>query len=208
MKVNTIMEPRYKDALYTTFIAARCCYSSKGYDELSVEFESARAERLVRHLIKLGHLSVIEHVSVTFFVADVSRALTHQLVRHRLASYSQQSQRHVKAGDVIVPGEIAKHKDALVVFDDICKSSKDAYNRLLELGMKKEDARAVLPNATKTNIVMTMNLRELRHFIQMRATPQAQTEIRTLAKFILWKMLALYPAFFGDLEELLYDAWV
>lgn len=155
-------------------------------------------EKLVRLLVNSGHLSTFEHASFTFGVDGISRACSHQLVRHRLASYSQQSQRYVKFGEgsgFVVPPKIAEDAAALAVFEEAMRSAQEAYDRLVELGKAgglkdeavQEDARFVLPNAAETRIVVTMNARELRHFFGVRCCRRAQWEINALA----WHMLFL-----------------
>ncbi|MCD6407688.1 FAD-dependent thymidylate synthase, partial [bacterium] len=140
---------------------------------------------------------VLEHVKFTFGVEGVSRALTHQLVRHRIASYSQQSQRYVKAEnfEYIIPPLIEKDEILKKEFLTIMEEIKETYNRILkrfeEIGIKGEkanqDARYILPNAAATKIVITMNARELLHFFRVRCCSRAQWEIRELA----YKMLEI-----------------
>jgi len=137
-----------------------------------------------------GHFSTLEHASYTFAVDGVSRALTHQLVRHRLASFNQQSQRYVKFIDglnVITPESISGDAERQKVFDEAIEAGLAAYEKLIEAGVPAEDARYLLPNAAETKIVITMNVRELLHFFEMRCCNRAQWEIRELA----WKMLNL-----------------
>jgi thymidylate synthase (FAD) len=136
--------------------------------------------------IRAGHLSVLEHVSVTFMISDVSRSLTHQLVRHRHASFVQLSQRYTKPDldDVnwyVTPPEIDADPQLRKEFDEAIATSAIVYKRLIAAGIKPEDARFVLPEATKTSIVVTMNLRELQSFYELRTDPHAQWEIRSLA---------------------------
>ena len=136
--------------------------------------------------INMGHTSVLEHVSVTFRISDVSRSLTHQLVRHRLASFVQQSQRYVKLdldgnGWYVTPPSIAADKHLEFQYDEQMAASARTYKSLLDHGIRPEDARFVLPEATKTAIVMTMNLRELQSFYALRSDTHAQWEIRELA---------------------------
>jgi thymidylate synthase (FAD) len=123
----------------------------------------------------------------TFSVEGVSRSLTHQLVRHRIASYSQQSQRYVSLNtpDYVVPEEIAKNPEAKKLYDDLMQNIWDTYNKLEDLGIIAEDARYVLPNACTTNITLTMNARQLMHFFTLRCCNRAQTEIRQLADEML-----------------------
>jgi len=154
--------------------------------------------RLVRGLVKSGHMSALEHASFTFAVDGISRACSHQLVRHRVASYSQQSQRYVRFssdGDFVLPPRIAASPEARAVFYEAMENARRSYERLVELGLAEgrgnesvfEDARFVLPNAAETKIVVTMNARELRHFFALRCCRRAQWEINRLA----WTMRQL-----------------
>ncbi|MFH0834779.1 MAG: FAD-dependent thymidylate synthase [Candidatus Micrarchaeota archaeon] len=163
--------------------AARQCYSAKGAAELMESLSHDEVTKLVRQVVRSGHHSVLEHASFTFAAEGISRACTHQLVRHRLASYSQQSQRYVKAKDFdyIVPESIKK-KGKEREFADFMKASAAVYADLCDAGIDKEDARFVLPNACETKIVVTMNARELLHFFEKRACVRAQWEIRALAE--------------------------
>ena len=131
-----------------------------------------------------GHFSTLEHASYTFAIDGVSRALTHQLVRHRIASFNQQSQRYVKFDDgleVVEPGSVSDNPAAAEIFNKAMIHAKKAYVDLLALGVSAEDARYVLPNAAETKIVVTMNIRELLHFFELRCCNRAQWEIRELA---------------------------
>ncbi len=153
-------------------------------------------------LIRRGHLSVLEHASATFRVKGVSRALTHQLVRHRLASYSQRSQRYVKEDGLayVTPPAIAANTEALDLFRKALEEAREAYDKLLEAGVAPEDARFVLPNAAATEVVVTANFREWRHILALRGHAAAQWEIRQLAIAILKELKQRAPAAFADLE--------
>lgn len=136
--------------------------------------------------IRMGHTSVAEHVSVSFRISDVSRSLTHQLVRHRLMSVVQQSQRYVKmdlSGDdwYVTPPTIAKDESLTALFNNAMENAASEYETLLDAGVRAEDARYVLPEATKTSITITMNMRELSSFWGLRSDSHAQWEIRGLA---------------------------
>ena len=139
-----------------------------------------------------GHTSVLEHVTVTFRINGISRACSHQLVRHRLASYVQESQRYTKI-DLsrewyVVPPTIAESDDIYDFFVEHMERYGDAYQSALDAGIKPEDARYLLPEATKTNLVMTMNLREFESFYKLRSDKAAQWEIRELAGLMLRSM--------------------
>lgn len=169
--------------------AARICYDSFG--KMSPPESTVR---IIDHLLKSGHESCLEHASVTFRVGGVSRALTHQLVRHRLASYSQRSQRYVKESEpqYVTPPSILENKENIGVssqnqmarakFENAMLFAWNTYNELLQMGIKGEDARFVLPNACCSEIIITMNFRELRHFFKLRTSKHAQWEIRNMAK--------------------------
>jgi thymidylate synthase (FAD) len=160
------------------------------------------AARLIETLIKSGHLSVLEHASATFRVSGGSRAFTHQLVRHRIASFSQQSQRYVDEEQFgfIEPPSVAKKPEAHAKFIELMELSRKTYLELQSLGIRNEDARFVLLNAVESEIVVTANLREWRHIIAERATPQAQWEIREFAFKVLTILKQLTPAVFFDMD--------
>lgn len=133
-----------------------------------------------------GHMSVFEHASITFKIEGISRACSHQLVRHRMASYCQESQRYVKHSYLgedwyVMPPEIKKHIELEQFFKVQMAAAAMEYRKALNEGINPEDARFLLPEATKTNVTMTMNVRELFHFLDLRTDKKAQWEIRDLA---------------------------
>lgn len=169
--------------------AALSSYWFKGASETLEVLSQEEIEDILKRVISYGHISVIEHASFTFSLEGVSRALTHQLVRHRIASYTQQSQRYVKVEDLdsfVLPKSVKENKNAFRIFKEIIKEIHKSYKELIEIGIPKEDARFLLPNATKTNIVLTMNARELLHFFQLRCCNRAQWEIREVS----WRMVS------------------
>ncbi|MGQ9628754.1 MAG: FAD-dependent thymidylate synthase [bacterium] len=175
MKVELINHTPYPfEALV---FAARNCYKSfeKGGREAD--------ERLIRSIVRRGHHSILEFVDFTFYVDGISRTCSHQLVRHRIGSYAQQSQRYVgeESFDFTVPPEIERDEELLKVFKDAMESARAAYGTLLRAGIRKEDARFVLPQACHTSIVVKYNLRSLRHFFDLRMSERAQWEIREVA---------------------------
>ena len=181
--------------------AARLCYAPVGAKELMETMPPERVSSVLTTIMKSGHFSTLEHASYTFAIDGVSRALTHQLVRHRLASFNQQSQRYVRFGadlEVVKPATIAESDEANAVFDGIIEATKAAYAELMELGIPAEDARYVLPNAAETKIVVTMNVRELLHFFELRCCNRAQWEIRELAHRMLELARPTAPFIFGD----------
>lgn len=160
-------------------------------------------DAFIRKLIQLGHESVLEHVSFTFYIEGISRACLQQLVRHRIASFTVESQRYVDVSQnqVVVPESISSNKDALKAYAQCVSGMSIVYSHLLELGVPKEDARFVLPVAKTTRLYMTMNLRELRHFLKLRLSKHAQWEIRSVARRILDLARAEIPVAFEDLNE-------
>jgi thymidylate synthase (FAD) len=179
-------------------LAGRACYRSAGRGEPG---------KFLRARLREGHESIIEHASVTFEISGISRACSHQLVRHRLASYSQESQRYVdmREPEFVVPPSVAESPEAQAVWDEFAAQVTETYRRLRQLGVRKEDARFVLPNATATRIIVTMNFRSLRHFFTVRGDKAAQWEIRALALEMLRQVHALAPSVFADLYERLLD---
>lgn len=174
--------------------AARVCYNSHSTDDA----------RLIRSLLRRGHLSPFEHVSFTFSIEGVSRALLAQITRHRIASFSVQSQRYVKQDrfDYVVPPSIqALGAEQVVRFWAQMAQIDRWYRQWLECGIPKEDARFVLPNAAATRMVVTMNARELMHFFDLRCAPDAQWEIRQLAMEMRRLCAEVAPNIFKEEEE-------
>lgn len=187
--------------------AGRLCYAPVSAADLKEVMSDDDVRRLVRGLVRSGHMSALEHATFTFAVDGISRACSHQLVRHRLASYSQQSQRYVRFGPdgaFVVPPRIAASAEARTVFYEAMEHARWAYERLVELGLAEgrssesvfEDARFVLPNAAETKIVVTMNARELRHFFSLRCCRRAQWEINRLAWTMRHLAVATAPLLF------------
>ncbi len=197
-----------ENALSVIYAACRQCYSGRFSGRI---FEDGlkkheEIENFIRHVIASGHESPLEHVKFTFAVEGVSRALTHQLVRHRMASYSQQSQRYVKEAcfDYIIPPSIEADDAMKEEYVNAMEKIQASYNRLLEMFDEKavrgeranQDARFLLPNAAETKIVVTMNCRELKHFFRERCCSRAQWEIRNLAMELLLICKEKLPAVF------------
>lgn len=182
-------------------VAARLCYAPVGAADLMEGMSEAQAAKVLGVILKSGHLSALEHAGYTFAIDGVSRALTHQLVRHRLASYNQQSQRYVTYAEepsFVVPPEIAADERARGEFDAAMRNAFAAYRSLIDAGVSAEDARYVLPNAMETKIVVTMNVRELLHFFELRCCKRAQWEIRALALKMLDLVEPTAPSIFRD----------
>jgi thymidylate synthase (FAD) len=161
-----------------------------------------RGEKFIRMLIKKGHHSVLEHAGATFRVSGASRAFTHQLVRHRLCSFTQQSQRYVDESkfNYIEPQSIKSTEKAHSIFVNFMDKAKEVYAELQELGINNEDARFVLPNAVESKIVITANFREWRHIIEIRGSPDAQWEIRKVVIEILRILKKYAPTVFEEFE--------
>lgn len=179
--------------------AARLCYAPVGAAELAERLSDEEIDRLLKLILKSGHLSVCEHASFTFAIEGISRACSHQLVRHRLASYSQQSQRYVKLKKppIITPPAVAADPDMAAKFETATEAAYKDYRDMLDAGMEAEDARYLLPQAVETKIVVTMNARELQHFFTLRTCERAQWEIRAMAEKMLVLVLPLAPRIFG-----------
>lgn len=193
--------------------AGRACYQS--WDKPNPR--TASNDSYLRHILEVGHLSVFEHASASFYICGVSRSCTHELIRHRHFSYSQLSQRFVPEHDahVVAPPAIEEDPELLELFLAASETSRSAYGRLLSALEEKfsdipnplmrhkqarQAARSVLPNATETRLVVTGNYRSWRHFIAMRASEHADVEIRALAIDCLKELQKIAPAVFGDFD--------
>lgn len=222
MKVNIIAHTPEPEKVIS--MAAKLCYSPVGVDEIEKNLTDESVDKFINMLMSMGHESPLEHVSFTFAVEGISRACSHQLVRHRIASYSQQSQRYVKLDqfEYIIPKEIEKIDEAKKVFVDAMKKDQEDYDKLVDILFNKhyeklvqqgkdekkakrdaekkaiEDARYVFPNACETKIVFTMNVRSLYNFIEHRACERAQWEIRDLAIEMLKKLREISPVLFNN----------
>ncbi|MEE9543605.1 MAG: FAD-dependent thymidylate synthase [Thermodesulfobacteriota bacterium] len=172
----------------TVVLAAKLCYSPSSVSELEEKVKGLNYEKFLTKILDMGHLSVLEHSSFTFGVDGISRATSHQLVRHRLASYSQQSQRYVsfdKNNEYVIPPSIEENAGAKARFTSMVDEIYALYGDLLNEGVAAEDARFLLPNAACTKIIITMNARELIHFFRVRCCERAQWEIRDMATRML-----------------------
>ncbi len=190
-----------KDPEQNVTAAISQCYSAVGANEIKKKVDTATAERLIKQVLGSGHTSTIEHAVFTFAIEGVSRALTHQLVRHRMASYSHQSQRYVDLSKnklvYITPPEIAKDGQMLSEFKKTMKLIEERYVAMVKAGIKPEDARYILPNACETKIVVTMNARSLHNFFRERCCNRAQWEIRQLANLMLKEARKVAPIIFA-----------
>lgn len=172
-------------------LAARVCSSKKPPRDVSPE----RARSLIRELFARGHESVLEHASFSFLIEGVSRVASHQFVRHRLASYAQQSQRYVdlKEAVFVCPPSITEHPHAKIVFSEVVAKARESYEKLCNLGIPKEDARYVFPQAVETNLLVSLNARELLHIFRLRLCRRAQWEIREVVLRMLGEVTKVAP---------------
>lgn len=179
-----ILDYAFCDIVDKMYVAAKTCYSEKS--PINIKEPSREAKiKLLNKVLKSGHTSIAEHVQITFAIEGISRACSHQLVRHRHCTFSQQSQRYCNSVncDFIVPDNLPK--EAYIKIGRLLNLTRQTYGELVdELGVKKEDARCILPNCTSTNITMSCNLRELMHMCGLRMCNRAQKEIRDLFKEI------------------------
>lgn len=196
-QVELLNHLSYKETLYNIETAGRICYQSKS------DYTIESGEKFVRMIIKRGHESVLEHGSLTFKI-KTNRAIANEIVRHRLASYSQESTRYVKYDDIEFIPWIDKVEKTLevdrVIMEYIFKKTEAHYTNLIQDGYKPEDARDILPLATATTLAMTMNFRELRHFLKLRLDKAAHPQIRELANMILKTVEGEFPVFVEDIE--------
>lgn len=190
----------YELALNTVEIAGRACYQSE--DKIT----DGSAEALIRRIIKRGHESVLEHVSVTArFICD--RGVSHEIVRHRIGAYSQESTRYCNYSNGKFGGEITVIKPCFWQYDPFLravwamavKDAEEAYFRLLQSGATPQEARSVLPNSLKTTVIVTYDLREWRHFLRLRCAPDAHPQMQQVAKMAQKLLTERYPVFFEDL---------
>jgi len=195
MRVKLLAYTQNADAICAA--AGRSCYSENSSMELVESMKDP--QKTLGKIVGMGHHSVIEHATFTFSVEGVSRSLTHQLVRHRIASYSQQSQRYVSMDKptYVIPKTVEADPELKKVYEDTMKDIWESYNKLVEK-IPPEDARYVLPNGCTTNITITMNARELFHLFTLRCCNRAQWEIRDLADEMLRQCKAVSPIIFAN----------
>ena len=174
--------------------AGRTCYLS--HDKMSEDSD----KRFIRMLISRNHESVLEHAYATFRIVGGSRSFTHQLVRHRFCSFSQQSQRYVdeEKFSIVTPDSSRADEETLKIYTDFIETSRATYQKLIELGIKKQDARFVLPNAVESEIVVSANFRQWRHVFELRCHPAAQWEIREICLEMLKALKKEAPTVFSD----------
>ncbi len=194
MKVELLNHPNEKLAE----IAIRICRGKR-----NVALNTPVDQAIIRRVVDSGHESVAEHVNFTFRITGISRVTSHQLVRHRIASYSQESQRYsdpLENGEedwAVIPDSILENPDARKITADFLKETITLRKKLDKLGIKLEDSRYFLPNATKTAIIVTMNARTLWNFFNFRICSKAQWEIRRMAKMMYYLVNDVAPALFN-----------
>lgn len=193
--VSLISRP--ENMLKTVYTACRTCYSADyPINIYNSTDDKEKMLKLIERVISSGHYSTIEHIQVSFAISNVSRACTHQLVRHRHMSFSQKSQRYVKEKgqfDYLIPPTIEKDPELKEKFVNFMGEISDKYQEFVEAGIPAEDARALLPNATATSMVASLNLREMIHLANLRLCTRAQYEIRTLVKMMCEELGAAEP---------------
>jgi len=190
----------------TIAVAARSSASSLSATKLWDTLSPRQVESLLKQLLDSGHLSPFEHVNFTFVIDSVSRVTSHQLVRHRLASYTQQSQRYVnvKEHKYITPPKVLAHPEFLVKYQQAVESAQKLYCDMVEAGIPYEDARYILPQAVETQLVMTMNARELLHACSLRLCLRAQWEIVELFERIKSEVKKVAPYIGAELKPKCY----
>lgn len=193
------------DAERKVALAMRRCYSSKPIEDLEKELlaKPGYEKELIAKALRDKTFDVIEHAVFMFEIEGISRICSHQLVRHRIASYDQESQRFsaVEKEDFIVPRSIQSHPEALKIYEEVLRNSVEAFKKLKELEVPKEDARFVLPQSIGTKLVVTANARSLMHFFFQRTAVQAQWEIRELAELMLKECKRVAPSIFAEVIE-------
>ena len=223
LKVKLMAHTPNSDAIVAA--AAKLCYSPVGVDGIMEKLTDEEVAKFVEHLVSMGHESPIEHVTFTFGIEGISRSCSHQIVRHRIASFSQQSQRYVKLDqfEYIIPPEIEKNEKAKEIFIQSMNKCQEDYDKLVEILFEKhyqdlldkglnekkaksqaekmsiEDARYVFPNACETKMVFTMNVRSLYNFLNHRCCERAQWEIRELAIEMLRQLKQVAPILFRNM---------
>src|SRR3989344_3982030 len=203
-KLKVVLLSSTPNAEQLVALAAKLCYSPANIGDLLKKITEKDQKEFIEKLIGMAHMSPVEHVVFTFGIEGISRACTHQQVRHRLASYSQQSQRYVKEinFDYIIPPSIKSRvfnvaEDGDQWFEDKMNKIQKWYQELIDMGIPPEDARFLLPNAAETKIIITMNARELLHFFKERCCLRAQWEIRAMAEEMLRLAMEKFPTSFS-----------
>lgn len=204
MKVCLLSSLDNQNLLDIIYAACRQCYSSDSVGDHFpyINVSNEEKEKLIQHVIKSGHHSTIEHVSFTFAISGITRAIAQQLTRHRLASFSMQSQRYCDSSNsmIRIPEVLDKSTTIYKKFSELTDECVNFYKYMVnECDIPTEDARSILPINVLTNIVVTMNCRELIHFFSERLCKTAQKEIRDLAKMMLEICQKKLPAVFKSI---------
>jgi len=200
MKVELIRHTENAEELIAA--AARVCYTSDKASDMLEKINQETIDKMIKVAMDNHHDSILEHISFTFLIEDVSRALTHQLVRHRLCTFHQRSQRYVEVDDLlnnyVAPESIRDNTEAKMTFEYALDTIAACYKRLIdEFNIPKEDARYLLPNATTSQLIMTTNARNLIHIFGLRCCNRAQNEIHELADHMLQKCREVLPSIFN-----------
>ena len=194
-EVHLLAKP--ENLLKTIYSACRTCYSADTpYEIFQSTDDEEKMLKLINRVISSGHYSTIEHIQISFAISNVSRACTHQLVRHRHMSFSQKSQRYVKEKgqfDYLIPPTIERNPELKAKFEEFMGQISEKYQEFVEAGIPAEDARAVLPNATASSMVASLNLREMIHLANLRLCTRAQYEIRTMVKMMCDELVKSEP---------------
>ena len=201
MKVTLLNYTKEPERMIAT--AARICYDKTGsFEEINNSFTDEKIEKFLNKMLTMSqHGTVLEHCVFTFGIEGISRASSHQLVRHRMQSVDQRSQRYITEDrfDWVIPPSIANNKEAECGFNLIMDTIQEAYNKLItEYNIPKEDARALLPNACTTSLIVTMNIRSLFHFFNLRCCTRCQSELRTVANEMLKLCKEVSPIIFKN----------
>jgi thymidylate synthase (FAD) len=178
--------------------AARTCFRNKCYESICEELKEEDIERIIKTVILKNHLSVLEHITFTFSISGVSRVLTHQLVRHRIASYSQLSQQRTDSSELkfTVPPEIQKQPVLAKEYEETATKCQELYKRLVKSGISRGSARYILPSSFNTRIMTTMNARSLFNLFAQRECQAEEWEFRQLARLIHDKLMEVTPMIF------------
>jgi len=187
-----------KEPDLTVASAARTCYRDKSYESICEELKEGDIDRIIKTVILKNHLSVLEHINFTFSISGVSRVLTHQLIRHRIASYSQLSQQRTDSSalEFTTPPEIKKDDKLAKEYEETVRNCQELYKRLVRRGISRGSARYVLPSSFNTKIITTMNARSLFNLFAQRECQLEEWEFRELARLMHDKLMKVAPIIF------------
>ena len=187
-----------KNPEITVASAARTCFRDKTYESICEELKEEDIQRIIKEVIIKNHLSVLEHINFTFSISGVSRALTHQLVRHRIASYSQLSQQRVDSSGLqfTIPPEIQDNSEIVKEYDEAVRNCQEVYKRMVRSGISRGSARYVLPSCFNTKIMTTMNARSLFNLFAQRECQVEEWEFRKVAHLMHDELMKVSPMIF------------